>query len=113
MSPLKPSWKQPSHPEIQQVIAGNADDFTTKSLSKVSVPPFGLFAKLGFPPCELVAEATYATVQMDKDKHLTLNSDLLYINHSCEPSLVGPSLCDEKVAVLGSLLSEWFFSISI
>jgi hypothetical protein len=100
MSPVKPSWKQPSHPEIQQVIAGNAEDFTTKSLSKVSVPPFGLFAKLEFPPCELVAEATYATVQMDKDKHLTLNSDLLYINHSCEPSLVGQSLCN-KVAVLG------------
>ncbi|KAL6879525.1 hypothetical protein HDV57DRAFT_110281 [Trichoderma longibrachiatum] len=87
MSPLKPSWKQPSHPEIQQVIFGDANDFTTKSLSKVSLPPFGLFAKLDFPPCELVDEPTYATVQMGKDKHLTLNSDLLYINHSCEPSL--------------------------
>lgn len=94
MSPLKPSWKQPSHPEIQQVIFGDANDFTTKSLSKVSLPPFGLFAKLDFPPCELVDEPTYATVQMGKDKHLTLNSDLLYINHSCEPSLVSQSLCE-------------------
>ena len=95
MSPLKPSWKQPSHPEIQQVIVSDAD-FMTKSVSKVSLPPFGLFAKLEFPPCEVAAEATYATVQMGKDKYLTLNSDLLYINHSCEPSLVGQSLCKKK-----------------
>ncbi|KAL6854135.1 hypothetical protein J3F83DRAFT_497068 [Trichoderma novae-zelandiae] len=86
MSPLKPSWKQPSHPEIQQVIVSNAD-FMTKSISKVTLPPLGLFANLEFPPCEMADEATYATVQMGRDKHLSLNSDLLYVNHSCEPSL--------------------------
>lgn len=32
--------------------------------------------------------ATYATVQIGHDEHVNLNSDLLYINHSCEPSLV-------------------------
>ncbi|KAK8134658.1 hypothetical protein PG984_006670 [Apiospora sp. TS-2023a] len=89
MSPLKPHWKQPSHPDIQEVII-NEHEFTSKSLSKVSLPPFGLYAKLLFPPCTLVTgdEPTYATVQFGKDKHLDLNSDLLYINHSCEPSLI-------------------------
>ncbi|KAH6604887.1 post-set domain-containing [Trichoderma cornu-damae] len=86
MAPLKPCWKQPSHPDIQDVVVSGAD-FMTKSTSKVTVPPFGLFAKLEFPPCEVADEATYATVQMAKDEHLNLNSDLLYINHSCEPSL--------------------------
>ena len=46
------------------------------------------FADLAFPPCTLADKATYATVQIGPDKHLNLNSDLLYINHSCEPSLV-------------------------
>ncbi|KAK7980070.1 hypothetical protein PG990_002934 [Apiospora arundinis] len=89
MAPLKPHWKQPSHPDIQEVII-NEHEFTSKSLSKVSLPPFALYAKLLFPPCTLVTgdEPTYATVQFGKDKHLDLNSDLLYINHSCEPSLI-------------------------
>lgn len=89
MAPLTPHWVQPSHPDIQEVIVtGNAEEFTTKSVSKISLPPFGLFAKLEFPPCTEAPEPTYATVQMGRDRHLNLNSDLLYINHSCEPSLV-------------------------
>ncbi|ETS78954.1 hypothetical protein PFICI_08807 [Pestalotiopsis fici W106-1] len=86
-SPLKPHWHQPSHPAIQEVII-NDHEFTSKSLSKVTLPPFGLFAKMDFPPCTWAEEPTYATVQVDKNKHLNLNSDLLYLNHSCEPSLI-------------------------
>jgi hypothetical protein len=92
MAPIKPHWSQPSHPDIQDVIVNDAE-FTTKSVSKIALPPFGLFAKLEFPPCTVAAEPTYATVQIGRDKHLDLNSDLLYINHSCEPSLV--STCGE------------------
>ena len=87
MAPIKPHWAQPSHPDVQEVIVNEAA-FTTKSISKVTLPPFGLFAKLEFPPCTIAPEATYATVQMSRDGHFDLNSDLLYINHSCEPSLV-------------------------
>ena len=90
MAPLTPTWARPSHPDIQEVIINEAE-FTSKSLSKVSLPPFGLYAKMSFPPCTLADTPTYATVQFGRDKHLNLNSDLLYINHSCEPSLV--SLC--------------------
>jgi hypothetical protein len=88
MAPLTPTWVQPSHPAIQEVQHASDGSFTTRSLSKVSLPPFAVFAKLAFPPCTEASEPTYATVQMGKDKHLNLNSDLLYINHSCEPSLV-------------------------
>ncbi|KAL2020142.1 hypothetical protein VTK56DRAFT_8747 [Thermocarpiscus australiensis] len=87
MAPLKPHWAQPSHPDIQEVIVNDAE-FTTKSISKIALPPFGLFAKLEFPPCTMATEPSYATVQMGRDKHMDLNSDLLYINHSCEPSLI-------------------------
>lgn len=88
MSALIPNWKQPSHPSIQEVISSSSDDFTTKSVSKVALKPFALFAKLEFPPCTLAEEPTYATVQIGLAQHLNLNSDLVYINHSCEPSLI-------------------------
>lgn len=88
MAPLTPHWQQPSHPDIQEVVVVNAQEFTTKSISRVSLPPFSVFAKFDFPPCTTASEPTYATVQTGRDTHLSLNSDLLYINHSCEPSLV-------------------------
>ncbi|KAJ0292430.1 hypothetical protein CBS470a_002735 [Colletotrichum nupharicola] len=87
MAPLTPHWTQPSHPDIQDVIKASETEFLTKSFSKVALPPFAVYAKMSFPPCNLADEPTYATVQCGKDKHLNLNSDLLYINHSCEPSL--------------------------
>ncbi|KAJ4125469.1 hypothetical protein NW768_009088 [Fusarium equiseti] len=88
MAPLTPHWHQPSHPDIQEVVVVNAQEFTTKSISRVSLPPFAVFAKFDFPPCTPASEATYATVQTGRDTHLNLNSDLLYINHSCEPCLL-------------------------
>lgn len=84
---VKPFWAQPSHGEIQEVRFASGG-FMTKSYSKIHVPPFGLFAKLEFPPCTKAEKPTYATVQMGRNEHLNLNSDLLYINHGCDPSLV-------------------------
>ncbi|KAG0646160.1 histone H3-K36 methyltransferase [Hyphodiscus hymeniophilus] len=88
MAPLTPSWAQPSHPDIQDVVLPtDPSQFTTKSLSKVDLPPYAVFAKMAFPPCTKADAPTYATVQMGKSEHLNLNSDLVYINHSCDPSL--------------------------
>jgi len=72
MAPLIPYWAQPSHGEIQEVIINN-EAFTSKSLSKVTVAPFGLYAKMAFPPCTSAEKPTYATVQMGRDTHLNLN----------------------------------------
>ncbi|KAJ3957962.1 hypothetical protein N0V92_005453 [Colletotrichum tropicale] len=77
MAPLTPHWTQPSHPDIQDVIKASETEFLTKSFSKVALPPFAVYAKMSFPPCDLADEPTYATVQCGKDKHLNLNSDLL------------------------------------
>lgn len=88
MAPLTPHWTQPSHPEIQQVVIGKDAEFSSKSLSRITVAPLGLYAELTTPPCTFVDASTYATVQAGRDRHILLNSDLLYLNHSCEPSLV-------------------------
>ncbi|KAL1880032.1 hypothetical protein Daus18300_001395 [Diaporthe australafricana] len=87
MAPLKPHWTQPSHPHLLQVIVSEAE-FTSKSVSTAAAAPFAVVAKLSFPPCNLADEPTYATVQIGRNRHLMLNSDLLYLNHSCEPSLI-------------------------
>jgi hypothetical protein len=87
-APLTPYWEQPSHPSIQKVIFASKDEFLTKSISRIDLPPYALYAKMAFPPCSTAEKATYATVQMSADQHLNLNSDLVYINHSCDPSLV-------------------------
>lgn len=77
------------------VKATNPDEFMTKSYSKVTLAPFALFAKLDFPPCTVAHEKSYATVQFGAEEHLSLNSDLVYINHACEPSLV----CQSKIPI--------------
>lgn len=84
--PIQPHWHRPSFPDRQEVREG--ESFGTKSYSKVELPPFSVFANMSFPPCTKETVRTYATVQIARDEHLNLNSDLLYINHSCEPSLV-------------------------
>ncbi|KAG8156782.1 hypothetical protein KVR01_013387 [Diaporthe batatas] len=87
MAPLKPHWTQPSHPDLLQVIVSEAE-FTSKSVSTTAAAPFAVLAKLSFPPCTLAKSPAYSTVQIGRNRHLELNSDLLYLNHSCEPSLI-------------------------
>ncbi|RKF57521.1 hypothetical protein GcC1_188044 [Golovinomyces cichoracearum] len=90
MAPVIPHWKQPSHPEIQEVIHSSqgSDSYSTKSISRINLAPFSRFASFEFPPSTITSQPTYATVQLDAKSHMNLNSDLLYINHSCEPSLI-------------------------
>ncbi|KAF8536510.1 hypothetical protein BDD12DRAFT_918321 [Trichophaea hybrida] len=59
MAPLTPHWPQPSHPTRLRVL--HSDDptsYTSRSISLTS-----------------------------PNTHVELNSDLIYINHSCRPSL--------------------------
>ena len=82
MAPLVPTWEQPSHPNIQEVLLPkNPEDFTTKSISRIPLAPYGLFAKFSYPPCTKAEKPTYATVQVGENQHMNLNSDLVYINH--------------------------------
>lgn len=63
MAPLTVTWNHPSHPNIQEVHI-KLGNYATFSVSKVSLAPFEVFAKLDFPPCTKADKPTYATVQM-------------------------------------------------
>ena len=86
MSPIKPHWAQPSHPDLVEVI--NAPEaYTSLSRSLVTLAPGALVACLDMPPMTYSAEKAYSTVQVSPDRHVELNCDFLYMNHSCEPSI--------------------------
>jgi hypothetical protein len=88
MAPLTPAWAQPSHAHIMQVVHTSSDpnEYQSYSISNVSLPAGAVFAELTTPPLTLATKA-YSTVQTSATTHVELNSDLVYINHSCAPSL--------------------------
>lgn len=54
-------------------------------LSKVSLPAGSLFANIA--TATEVPKKSWSTVQVSEDKHIELNSALVYLNHSCVPSM--------------------------
>ncbi|KAF8247208.1 hypothetical protein K440DRAFT_584797 [Wilcoxina mikolae CBS 423.85] len=87
MAPLTPHWPQPSHPTRLRVLhSGDPTTYTSRSISLVSLPAGAIFAPLSSPPLT-PAKKAYSTVQTSPTTHVELNSDLVYINHSCRPSL--------------------------
>ena len=81
---MTPHWKQPSHPNVLEVVE-QPGSFTTFSRAKKSLPPGALVARLS--PELTLSQSAYSSVQVAADQHVELNSDFLYINHSCNPSL--------------------------
>jgi len=78
-------WDSPSHPSLLEVVR-TPGNFASFSRSKVSLPPGALLARLESPPL-IPATRSYATVQVSRSQNIDLESDFLFINHSCEPSL--------------------------
>lgn len=76
---------RPSHPDLVKVVR-QPGDFTTYALSMVKLAPGAFFTEI-VPSRASPAEVSYATVQVSKDQHISLDSDLVYLNHSCDPSL--------------------------
>lgn len=89
MAPLKPTWHQPSHSHLLHVSHPSTDPtlYSSLSLSVVDLPAGAVFTTLTTPPLTPATKA-YSTVQISPTEHIELNSDLVYINHSCKPSLV-------------------------
>jgi hypothetical protein len=79
-----PAWVQPDLPRLLRVEK-NPGAFTSRSVSLVSLPPGAVFARISNPTPATVA---YSSVQASRDLHIELNCDLVYVNHSCKPSLV-------------------------
>ncbi|KAA8650799.1 hypothetical protein EYZ11_007835 [Aspergillus tanneri] len=58
--------------------------FASGAVSLVSLPAGSLFARItGTTP----AKKAYTSVQTSRDRHIELNSDLVFCNHSCAPTL--------------------------
>jgi hypothetical protein len=79
-----PAWVKPDLTRLLRVEK-NPGVFASRSVSLVSLPPGAVFARISNPTPATVA---YSSVQAGKDLHIELNCDLVYANHSCQPSLV-------------------------
>lgn len=80
--------QQPEPPlaSLVKVIHGTGS-YSSKLISLVDVPAGGLLAKIsGATPAD--RGRAYTSVQISEDKDIELNSDLVFANHSCAPSVV-------------------------
>jgi len=82
--PAIPAWVQPDLNRLLRV-EHNPGSFASRSLSLVTLPAGATFARINSPTPATVA---YTSVQAGRDLHIELNSDLVYINHSCDPTLI-------------------------
>ena len=82
--PDKPAWQKPSHPNLIQVhsVPGTYRSYATSLASFQAGALSSLITSHFF-----VANRTWATVETSCGRHIDLNSDLYYANHSCHPSL--------------------------
>ncbi|KAG0228217.1 hypothetical protein BGX31_006681, partial [Mortierella sp. GBA43] len=80
-SVAKEAYK-PTHPGLFEVVYSEGSYNSQLTSSKDF--------KKGEVICDIVGSTPgpkkYTTVQIDKDLHIELNSDLVYLNHSCNPS---------------------------
>jgi hypothetical protein len=74
----------PSHPHLIKVIK-RPEPFASGSVSLVDLPAGAHFTNI---QNTTPAARHYTTVQASNDMHVSLNSDLVYCNHSCAPTLV-------------------------
>ncbi|OQE31182.1 hypothetical protein PENSTE_c001G03559 [Penicillium steckii] len=87
-SPIAPPTHQstppPTHPD-RLYVNRSTKAFASGAISLIDLPAGSLFAKItGTTP----GAKAYTSVQTGRDTHIELNSDLVYCNHSCAPSLV-------------------------
>ncbi|KAH9820538.1 hypothetical protein DFH28DRAFT_628556 [Melampsora americana] len=82
----------PSHPDRFQVEWGPEGTYASRLISLESFPPNSILATLG-SEIKLTETKAYTSLQFKEEEpndqkiHLELNSDLVYINHSCEPNV--------------------------
>jgi hypothetical protein len=79
-----PAWVKPDLTRLLSVER-NPGSFASRSVSLVNLPAGAIFARISNPTPATVA---YSSVQAGRDLHIELNCDLVYVNHSCKPSLV-------------------------
>ncbi|KAJ5914948.1 hypothetical protein N7504_003831 [Penicillium tannophilum] len=81
---LRSEVPAPTHPDRLQVKRSDKA-FCSGAYSLIDLPAGALFAKI---TTATPGKKAYTSVQTGPDTHIELNSDLVYCNHSCEPSVV-------------------------
>lgn len=71
--------------ELMKVVHGTGD-FSSKLVSLVDREPGALFAKI--EGTVVASHRAYTSVQVNEHTDIELNSDLVFCNHSCNPSVV-------------------------
>lgn len=74
----------PTHPD-RLYVNHSTKPFGSGAISLVDLPAGALFAKI---TTATPAKKAYTSVQTGPNSHIELNSDLVFCNHSCDPSLV-------------------------
>ncbi|KAH6628997.1 hypothetical protein C7974DRAFT_178584 [Boeremia exigua] len=79
-----PAWVNPDLTRLMRVEK-RPGNYASASYSLVNLPAGAIFARITTPT---PAKVAYSSVQAGKNLHIELNSDLVYINHSCAPTLI-------------------------
>ncbi|KAI0974859.1 hypothetical protein F4678DRAFT_421085 [Xylaria arbuscula] len=79
-----PAWVKPDLKQLL-VVREFKGDFKSQAESLVDLPAGSLFTRI--TGATVLPEPSWRSVQAGRNLHLELNSDLVYINHSCAPSL--------------------------
>lgn len=75
----------PTHPALIQVEFNNGS-YNSRLVALQSFRRGQLITKF-LPHASYTTQVSYSTVQVGEQKHIELNSDLLYCNHSCDPNV--------------------------
>ena len=81
---LLPAWVNPDWDRLLEVKRSEGA-FRSSAVSKVDLPPGALFARLTGIHKE--RSQSYTTVQAGRYLHIELNSNAVFVNHSCDPTL--------------------------
>ena len=81
---LLPAWVNPDWDRLLEVKRSEGS-FRSSAASEVDLPPGALFARLTGIHQE--RSQSYSTVQAGRDLHIELNSNAVFVNHSCDPTL--------------------------
>ncbi|KAI0503100.1 hypothetical protein F5B22DRAFT_640403 [Xylaria bambusicola] len=78
-----PAW---INPDLERLFMVRHDpgNFRAWAQSLVDLPAGSVFARINGVT---TAEPAYTSIQIAPNKHVEFNSDLKFINHSCDPSL--------------------------
>ncbi|KAJ3232978.1 hypothetical protein HDU78_006721 [Chytriomyces hyalinus] len=86
---LAPSSNKPSSAPVPhlKVIHSTSGDYTSSLVATRRFQPGQVIASFA-DTLSLAPIKRYSTVQVSKHAHIELNSDLVYMNHSCDPAAV-------------------------